>query len=414
MAWSAPNTVATGDIYTAAMYNTYVKDNSIVLRSNTGNGDPASANLVAVSSGAGVTAWGTVPDAAMTNQKINKVNPIYSSFNAAAAVIGNSGIFDIVNAGGIADAPDPARTQYHCIQSMKNNGAITFTVQEAIDTLYTTPVVYKRVIVSGTPSSWYKVWNAANGGSGSGLDADLLDGINLGNASGLVPISNGTKCVNLNADLFDGYNAGNASGDIPISNGTLCTNLNAALLGGIAHGLVTPIVGEVRLYFGNTESVVAAKGWKFLNGQSLSRTTFSDLYALIGTTYGLGANSPVNTTFALPDLREKFPVGFGAAYTLGTSGGSATKNISHTHNIEHKHAYSGTAGATSNTNGEYTNGGKSAVTVGHTHPYSGTTAGPLDYSNVAITLSGSGGSTTQDILPPYLPVNFIIYTGVAS
>ena len=61
---------------------------------------------------------------------------------------------------------------------------------------------------SGTEASgwgaWYKIWHAGNDGSGSGLDADLLDGKHAGNASGNVPVSNGTLNINLNADLLDG------------------------------------------------------------------------------------------------------------------------------------------------------------------------------------------------------------------
>jgi hypothetical protein len=89
---------------------------------------------------------------------------------------------------------------------------------------------------SGTEASgwgaWYKIWHAGNDGSGSGLDADLLDGKHAGNASGNVPVSNGTLNINLNADLLDGKHAGNASGNVPVSNGTLNINLNADLLDG--------------------------------------------------------------------------------------------------------------------------------------------------------------------------------------
>lgn len=51
------------------------------------------------------------------------------------------------------------------------------------------------------------VWHAGNDGTGSGLDADLLDGYQSGNASGQIPISNGTVSTNLNADLLDGVNS---------------------------------------------------------------------------------------------------------------------------------------------------------------------------------------------------------------
>jgi hypothetical protein len=44
-------------------------------------------------------------------------------------------------------------------------------------------------------------------GSGSGLAADTLDGYHAGNASGQVPVSNGTVNTNLNADMVDGQHA---------------------------------------------------------------------------------------------------------------------------------------------------------------------------------------------------------------
>src|SRR3990170_1349548 len=82
------------------------------------------------------------------------------------------------------------------------------------------------------------------------LNADAVDDYSAGNASGNVPISNGTVNTNLNADMVDGshasafagsghthdytttfvegdYTAGNSSGNVPLSNGTVNTNLNA-------------------------------------------------------------------------------------------------------------------------------------------------------------------------------------------
>ena len=73
----------------------------------------------------------------------------------------------------------------------------------------------------------------ANGTVNVNLNADLHDGYHAGNASGQIPVANGTVNVNLNADLLDGYSAGNASGNIPVANGTLNANLNADLLDGL-------------------------------------------------------------------------------------------------------------------------------------------------------------------------------------
>ncbi len=66
---------------------------------------------------------------------------------------------------------------------------------------YSTSVA--KMFLAGN-SSWESVWTAGNQGTGSGLDADLLDGYDSGNASGEIPISNTIICVDLNADLLDG------------------------------------------------------------------------------------------------------------------------------------------------------------------------------------------------------------------
>jgi microcystin-dependent protein len=47
----------------------------------------------------------------------------------------------------------------------------------------------------------------------------------------------------------------------------------------------------------------APTGFLKANGAAVSRTTYSDLFAAIGTTFGVGDGS---TTFALPDLRGEF------------------------------------------------------------------------------------------------------------
>ena len=53
-------------------------------------------------------------------------------------------------------------------------------------------------------------------------------------------------------------------------------------------------VGTIELYGGT----VAPNGWLFCDGGSISRTLYSDLFAVIGTNYGGGDGS---TTFALPN-----------------------------------------------------------------------------------------------------------------
>lgn len=62
--------------------------------------------------------------------------------------------------------------------------------------------------------------------------------------------------------------------------------------------------GEVRLWAGEYENPPA--GWLVCSGAAVSRTQYSELFDLIGTTYGSGNGS---TTFNLPDLDDQFAVG---------------------------------------------------------------------------------------------------------
>jgi phage-related tail fiber protein len=66
----------------------------------------------------------------------------------------------------------------------------------------------------------------------------------------------------------------------------------------------------------------APSGFVKANGAALSRTTYADLFAAIGTTYGIGNGS---TTFNVPDLRGEFIRGFddGRGVDAGRAFGSA-------------------------------------------------------------------------------------------
>lgn len=96
---------------------------------------------------------------------------------------------------------------------------------------------------------------------------------------------------------------------------------------------VTPMGGASR----NKESTVfvgslipalietAPDGYLLCNGQAVSRTTYSALFAEIGTTFGEGDGS---TTFNLPDLRSRFIKGKEDSETLGQLNEAGLPNIS--------------------------------------------------------------------------------------
>lgn len=85
-------------------------------------------------------------------------------------------------------------------------------------------------------------------------------------------------------------------------------------------------VGVIEMFAGST----APNGWLVCDGSTVSRKTYSDLFKVIGTTYGAG-NS--NDTFTLPDMRGRTPIGVGTgagltARTLGGTVGTESHTVS--------------------------------------------------------------------------------------
>ncbi len=144
----------------------------------------------------------------------------------------------------------------------------------------------------------------------------------------------------------------------------------------------------------------APAGWLLCDGSAVSRTTYAVLFAIVGTTFGAGDGS---TTFNLPDLRGRFPLGKATAGTgsvLGGTGGA----IDHTHGAgsfagtDHSHSFS----ATSSTPSPLSNGcagGAGCPHDNHTHSVSGTTG-----NAGAGAITGTSASNN----PPFQVVNYII------
>ena len=114
--------------------------------------------------------------------------------------------------------------------------------------------------------------------------------------------------------------AANVTGTVAIANGgTGATTAAAALTNlGAAPASAGVPTGAIEMFAGAT----APANWLLCNGAAVSRTTYSALFAVIGTTYGAGDGS---TTFNLPNLSDRFPVGRGTTHaTLGGTGGSTS------------------------------------------------------------------------------------------
>jgi microcystin-dependent protein len=154
----------------------------------------------------------------------------------------------------------------------------------------------------------------------------------------------------------------------------------------------------------------APTGYLLCNGAAVSRSTYSALFAVLGTTYGSGDGS---TTFNLPDFRDRFPVGAGTTYSANSTGGSANATlVSHTHT-----ATSTDAGHTHNIQVSNLSGASvddrlagSGADYGIANVNDSGTNVKSSTASITTTISTEGSSGTNANLPPYLGVYFIIKT----
>jgi microcystin-dependent protein len=128
---------------------------------------------------------------------------------------------------------------------------------------------------------------------------------------------------------------------------------------------------------------IAPSGWLECNGAQVSRATYAPLFAVIGTTWGVGDGS---TTFNLPDMRRRVGVGSGGSGSavlgnaVGNVGGAETVTLTGQESGIQSHSHTSpwranTSGAgSSNSTGTMTDSPNVTVTsstAGHTSALSG-------------------------------------------
>lgn len=173
-------------------------------------------------------------------------------------------------------------------------------------------------------------------GTGSGLDADLLDGRH---ASAFVLASREGAGNGLNADMVDGRHAAEfilASREGPGG------GLDADLLDGRHAREIGSTAGDIKAVLAAT----APEGWLVCNGAELARADFPELWDRSGTWLRPGGS---DGTFLLPDLRGEFLRGWdgGRGIDAGRVLGAAQHGSHAAHDIDGQevHAWSDRAAA---------------------------------------------------------------------
>lgn len=161
-------------------------------------------------------------------------------------------------------------------------------------------------------------------------------------------------------------------------------------------------IGSIVLFAGN----FAPRGWAFCNGALLSVSQNTALFSILGTTYG----GDGQTTFALPNLQGRVPVGTGSGVVQGQAGGTASVTLQTNNLPPHTHALQ-----VSTTNGTASNPSGGVPAVGNFEDAS--TGSSTTVSNYAAqpnasaspqAIAATGNGVPVNIMPPYLGLNYII------
>lgn len=176
----------------------------------------------------------------------------------------------------------------------------------------------------------------------------------------------------------------------------------------------------------------APSGYLLCFGQLISRATYSALFGVIGTTFGVGDGT---TTYQLPDMRGNLPAGADniggtpanrlTGYVVGTSGGTQSQTISTTNLPAHNHAVTdpghvhtitdpghvhtqpgGFTFVISGSGSGVLNVGSAGVTDASTP--SAVTGISVNSATTGVTTQNTGSGTALPVVQPTLALNYMI------
>lgn len=190
MPWSAPVSPTPGTTILVAYATANIVNPIVWLRLMTGNADPPAANYVVVSTGGASTSWQKVPGdalaagAAVTNLGYTPINKagdtttgqlvIWRTQGAASTAFSTAPL----SVQSLDAAANPAETAGIGLHRLNASGVYFFHGGAAAADIL-------RIITNTGAAG--TVWHSLNHGSGSGLDADTLDGVQ---GSGYAPAAN--------------------------------------------------------------------------------------------------------------------------------------------------------------------------------------------------------------------------------
>lgn len=153
-------------------------------------------------------------------------------------------------------------------------------------------------------------------------------------------------------------------------------------------GLLCP-PGSVTAYAGTT----APAGWLLCDGSYYAQSAYAALYAVLGGVFGA-----TSTTFAVPDLRGRVPIGVSAIDTDFASTGATGGEKAHTLTVSEMPSHNHGQVVTANSGG-----------TGIRKDYAGDATGLGRYDQ-GVNTNTTGGGGSHNNLQPYIVLNYIIRT----
>jgi microcystin-dependent protein len=171
--------------------------------------------------------------------------------------------------------------------------------------------------------------------------------------------------------------------------------------------MATPFIGEIVGFAGNFAPV----NYALCQGQIMSIAQNTALFSIVGTTYGGNGQ----TTFALPDLRGRAPLGQGQGpglsnYVLGQLAGTETATLNtanlpaHTHTLSAVQVKASTQAPAAGSMLARGNDGSTIGSLPEVYVPAGTAGTQVPLGGVGFT----GSNTPFSIRDPYLTINWLI------